>query len=193
MEARKNLNADNKSNDKKSLPDSTRKNNSPTPTSTIFTQKQMIDIDNRFKKLFTALKAIKAAMLDNNTNVNYTVNKRHTVNNDTKLVLHKPSHNNSQKATPRSVKVEKAELNNAVTNEMDVDIQNDGHEDEYSFHSDDSHRSEDNVLITNKYNTSRVITSKKVLTEEQKNTKQKKALDQKDEWVSRFFCHDRIL
>lgn len=180
METRKSLNAISK-NDKKSLPDSTRKNNSPLPTSTFFTKKEMIDIDNRFKKLFRALKAMKVALLDNSTNVTNTNNKI-TMNNVTKPGLHKLPPNNSQKVTPRIVKVEKAELNNVVNNEMDV--QNDDNDDEYLFHSDDSRRSEDNVLITNKYNTSRVITSKKVLTEEQKITKQKKALDQKDEWVS---------
>lgn len=180
MEARKSLNATNNANDKKSLPDSTRKNNSPTPTSTLFTKNEMIDIDSRFKKLFRALKAMKAALQDNNTNANDT----NTINDITKPVSHKPSNNNSQTVKPRIVKVEKAELNNVVNNEMDVDIPNDGNDDEYSFKSDDSRRSEDNVLITNKYNTSSVITSKTVLTEEQKNIKQKKALDQKDEWVN---------
>lgn len=190
METRKSLNATNKGNDKKSLPDSTRKNNSPTPTSTVFSKKEMIDIDNRFKKLFRALKAMKVALKGDSTNLNNTsinntsINNTSTINNITKPVPHKPSHNNSQKVTPKFVKTEKAEVNKVVNNEMDVEIQNVGNDDEYSFHSDDSRRSEDNVLITNKYNTSRVITGKKVLTEEQKNTKQKKALDQKDDWVS---------
>lgn len=192
METRKSLNTTNKTNDKKSLPDSTRKNHSPTPASTLFTKNEMIDIDNRFKKLFRALKVMKLALQGNNTNVN-NANNKSTINNITKPVLHKPSHNNLQKVMPRIVKAEKAEVNNVVNNEMHVAIQNDGNDDEYCFHSDDSRRSEDNVLITNKYNTSRVITSKKVLTEEQKNTKQKKALDQKDEWVSSNFVTHSII
>lgn len=178
METRKHLNTTNTAKDKKSKADSTKRNNGSRLTSPFFTKKETTDIDNRFKKLFKALKAMRVALLNEDTNINDTINKV------TQPVLDKPSHNNSQRIKPRIVKIEKAEANNVVNNEMDVDIPNVGNNDDYSFHSDDSRRSEDNVLITNKYNTSRVITSKKVLTEEQKNTEQKNAIDHKDEWVS---------
>lgn len=189
METRKKLNCNNKVNDKKSLPDSTRKNNNSRPTSTLFSKTEMIDIDNRFKKLFSALKAMRVVLQADDTD---NTNNKITIN-VTKPVLDKPPHNNSPKIMPRNVKIEKAELNKVVDNEIDIDTQNDGNNDEYSFQSDDSRRSEDNVLITNKYNTSRVISSKKVLTEEQKNTKQKNAIDQKDEWVSYLLLNHNII
>lgn len=143
---------------KKSLPDSTRKNNSPLPNNqdpeTITVKvTDLIKMKECFTELFQMMKEMKSYYKGDKTEFNATLK-------------------NSQ-----PVIESEANKNNTL-----VQYENDGNASDVSVKSDESNRSDDNVLITNKYDNI-AVKEKKVL-----KTQDNNKIDLKEEWVRIF--HD---